>query len=104
LPIQWKPLWVPKEQAATDGAESRSPNIPTQSWSLRHLGGPYVSAGYVAAIMHRGPKGFEAVGDDGASHGLFSSQKEAAPALQQIVHGANKAAHSFDSGRWGGRK
>jgi hypothetical protein len=39
---------------------------------------------YVGAILHRGPKGFEAIGDGGTSHGLFLSQKEAAAALQQI--------------------
>ena len=38
---------------------------------------------YVGAILHRGPKGFEAVSDDGASHGCLPSQKEAASVLQQ---------------------
>ena len=37
---------------------------------------------YVGAILHRGPKGFEAVGEDNASHGCFPSQKEAAAAHQ----------------------
>jgi hypothetical protein len=40
---------------------------------------------YVGAILHRGPKGYEALGDGGTSHGLFLSQKEAAVALQQIA-------------------
>jgi hypothetical protein len=38
---------------------------------------------YVGAILHRGPKGFEAVADDGASHGCYPSQNEAAAVLQQ---------------------
>jgi hypothetical protein len=40
---------------------------------------------YAGAILHRGPKGFEAVGEDGSPHGIFPSQKEAAVALQQIA-------------------
>jgi hypothetical protein len=36
---------------------------------------------YVGAILHRGPKGFEAIGEDNASHGFFNSQGEAAAAL-----------------------
>jgi hypothetical protein len=44
----------------------------------------FASGKYVGAILHRGPKGFEAAADDGASHGLFPSQKEVAVALQQI--------------------
>jgi hypothetical protein len=38
---------------------------------------------YVGAILHRGPEGFEAVADDGASNGCYPSQKEAAAVLQQ---------------------
>ena len=38
------------------------------------------------AILSRGPKGFEAVGEDNESHGFFNSQKEAAAALQQMAH------------------
>jgi hypothetical protein len=38
---------------------------------------------YVGAILHRGPKGYEALGEDNASHGLFPSQKEAAAVLRQ---------------------
>ena len=41
---------------------------------------------YCGAILHRGPKGFEAVGEDNASHGCFPSQREAAVALQMAVH------------------
>ena len=37
---------------------------------------------FVGSILHRGPKGFEAIGEDNASHGCFPSQKEAAAALQ----------------------
>ena len=38
---------------------------------------------YVGAILSRGPKGYEAVGEDNTtSHGFFNSQKEAAAALQ----------------------
>jgi hypothetical protein len=37
---------------------------------------------YVGAILHRGPKGYEAVADDGASHGCYPSQREAASTLQ----------------------
>jgi hypothetical protein len=40
---------------------------------------------YAGAILHRGPKGFEAVGEDGSSHGIFPSLKEAAVALQQVA-------------------
>jgi hypothetical protein len=40
---------------------------------------------YVGAILHRGVKGFEAVGEDNASHGCFPSQREAAAALQQMA-------------------
>jgi hypothetical protein len=39
---------------------------------------------YVGAILHRGPKGFEAIGEDNTSHGFFNSQREAAAALQAI--------------------
>jgi hypothetical protein len=38
---------------------------------------------YVGAILHRGPKGYEAIGEDNSSLGLFNSQKEAAALLQQ---------------------
>jgi hypothetical protein len=34
---------------------------------------------------HRSPKGYEAIGEDNASHGCFPSQKEAAAALQQVA-------------------
>ena len=51
---------------------------------------------YVGAILHRGTKGFEAVGEDNASHGCFPSQKEAAAALQQM------AMHSSCPGDPGG--
>jgi hypothetical protein len=37
---------------------------------------------YVGAILSRGPKGYEAVSADNASHGCFPSQREAAAALQ----------------------
>jgi hypothetical protein len=40
---------------------------------------------FVGSILHRGPKGFEAIGEDNASHGCFPSQKEAAMALQQMA-------------------
>ena len=40
---------------------------------------------YCGAILHRGPKGYEAIGEDNASHGCFPSQREAAAALQQMA-------------------
>jgi hypothetical protein len=49
---------------------------------------------YVGAILHRGPKGFEAVAESGESHGCFPSQKEAAVALQQV------ALHAACCGAW----
>jgi hypothetical protein len=36
---------------------------------------------YCGAILHRGPKGYEAIAESGESHGFFNSQKEAAAAL-----------------------
>jgi hypothetical protein len=47
---------------------------------------------YVGAILSRGPRGFEAIDENDASHGFFNSQKEAAAALQQM------AVHSSCSG------
>jgi hypothetical protein len=41
---------------------------------------------FVGSILHRGVMGFEAVGEDNASHGCFPSQREAAAALQRAVH------------------
>jgi hypothetical protein len=42
---------------------------------------------YIGAILHRGPKGYEAIGEDNTtSHGMFRSQREAAEALQMAVH------------------
>jgi hypothetical protein len=49
------------------------------------LASVFSSGKYVGAILHRGPKGFEAVGEDNASHGCFPSQREAAAALQQMA-------------------
>ena len=40
---------------------------------------------YVGAILHRGPMGYEAIGEEGTSHGCFPSQREAAAALQQMA-------------------
>jgi hypothetical protein len=40
---------------------------------------------YCGAILHRGVRGYEAIGEDNASHGCFPSQKEAAVALQQLA-------------------
>jgi hypothetical protein len=40
---------------------------------------------YCGAILHRGVKGYEAIGEDDASHGCFPSQREAAAVLQQIA-------------------
>jgi hypothetical protein len=48
------------------------------------LASVFASGRYVGAILHRGPKGFEAIGADSVtSHGLFASQREAAAALLQ---------------------
>jgi hypothetical protein len=33
----------------------------------------FASGRYVGTILHRGPKGFEAIGEDNASHGFFNS-------------------------------
>jgi hypothetical protein len=49
------------------------------------LASVFASGRYVGAILHRGPKGFEAVAESGESHGCFVSQKEAAMALQQLA-------------------
>jgi hypothetical protein len=49
------------------------------------LASVFASGRYVGAILHRGPKGFEAVAEGGASHGCFPSQREAAAALQQLA-------------------
>jgi hypothetical protein len=49
------------------------------------LASVFAQGRYVGAILHRGCKGFEAVGEDNASHGCFPSQKEAAAALQQMA-------------------
>jgi hypothetical protein len=54
------------------------------------LASVFASGKYVGAILHRGPKGFEAVADDGASHGCYPSQKEAAAVLRQ------RALHDCD--------
>jgi hypothetical protein len=40
---------------------------------------------YVGAILHRGPMGYEAVDEVGASHGCFPSQRAAAGILQQLA-------------------
>jgi hypothetical protein len=40
---------------------------------------------YVGAILSRGVRGYEAIGEDNASHGCFPSQREAAAALQQMA-------------------
>jgi hypothetical protein len=40
---------------------------------------------YIGAILSRGVCGYEAVGEDNASHGCFPSQREAAAALQQMA-------------------
>jgi hypothetical protein len=53
------------------------------------LASVFASGRYVGAILHRGPKGFEAMGEGGESHGCCSSQREAVAALQQ---GATHAA------------
>jgi hypothetical protein len=47
---------------------------------------------YCGAILSRGPKGFEAIGESGESHGCFPSQRDAAAALQQL------AAHEIGPG------
>jgi hypothetical protein len=44
---------------------------------------------YCGAILCRGPMGYEAVDEVGASHGCFPSQKEAAAALQQMAESAS---------------
>jgi hypothetical protein len=49
------------------------------------LASVFASGRYVGAILHRGPKGYEAVAESGESHGCFPSQKEAAVALQQVA-------------------
>jgi hypothetical protein len=38
---------------------------------------------FVGSVLHRGCKGFEAIGEDNISRGCYPSQKEAAAALQQ---------------------
>jgi hypothetical protein len=40
---------------------------------------------FVGTILSRGPKGYEAIGEDNTSHGCFPSQKEAAAALQMAA-------------------
>jgi hypothetical protein len=42
---------------------------------------------FVGTILSRGPKGYEAIGEDNASHGCFPSQKEAAAALMASCPG-----------------
>jgi hypothetical protein len=49
------------------------------------LASVFASGKFVGSILHRGPKGYEAIGEDNASHGCFPSQKEAAMALQQVA-------------------
>jgi hypothetical protein len=49
------------------------------------LASVFASGRYVGAILHRGPNGFEAMGEDGESHGCFPSQREAVAALQQAA-------------------
>jgi hypothetical protein len=49
------------------------------------LASVYFGSHCVGEIMDRGPKGFEAVGQGGTSHGLFNSLKEAVVALQKIA-------------------
>ena len=47
------------------------------------LASVFAQGRYVGAILHRGPKGYEAIAEDNTSHGFFNSQKEAAAALQE---------------------
>jgi hypothetical protein len=60
-----------------------------ESWGSHDSGdtiGSVFSRGrYVGAILHRGCKGYEAIGEEGTSHGCFPSQREAAAALQQLA-------------------
>jgi hypothetical protein len=49
------------------------------------LASVFAQGKYCGAILSRGPKGFEAIGENGESHGCFPSQKEAADALQQVA-------------------
>jgi hypothetical protein len=49
------------------------------------LASVFAQGRYCGAILHRGPKGYEAIGEDNASHGCFPSQREAAAALQQMA-------------------
>jgi hypothetical protein len=51
------------------------------------LASVFASGRYVGAILHRGPKGYEAVAENGESHGCFPSQKEAAVALHALCCG-----------------
>jgi hypothetical protein len=48
------------------------------------LASVFTSGRYVGAILHRGPSGFEAIGEDGEFR-CFPSQREAVSALQQAT-------------------
>ena len=49
------------------------------------LASVFAKGRYCGAILCRGPKGYEAIGECGESHGCFPSQREAAAALQQMA-------------------
>jgi hypothetical protein len=49
------------------------------------LASVFAQGRYVGAILSREVCGYEAIGEDNASHGCFPSQKEAAMALQQMA-------------------
>lgn len=49
------------------------------------LASVFASGHFVGTVLSRGPKGYEAIGEDNASHGYFPSQKEAAEALQRMA-------------------
>jgi hypothetical protein len=49
------------------------------------LASVFAQGKYCGAILSRGPKGYEAIGECGESHGCFLSQREAAAALQQLA-------------------
>jgi hypothetical protein len=49
------------------------------------LASVFAQGRYVGAILSRGVRGYEAIGEDNTSHGYFPSQKEAAAALQQMA-------------------
>ena len=49
------------------------------------LASVFAQGRYCGAILHSGPKGYEAIDEDNASRGCFPSQREAAAALQQMA-------------------